>query len=387
MHFVTNRPVRIAVIGVGNAGGAHARDLSAGSVEGAELAAVCDVNPRALSAFTGIAKFVESEALIRSGLVDAVLIATPHYQHAPIAIDAICAGLHVISEKPLAVHKADAQRMLEAYERRPFASQIFGELFGLRFDARYAGLRSLIQTGELGELRRVQWTLTTPFRPEAYYRRSRWRGTWSGEGGGVLLNQCPHALDLWQWLFGMPERVRAFCRFGRFHEIEVEDDVTAHLEHSTGMSGVFVATTGEAPGIDRLEVVGDSATVVLDQERFELFRNNVAASEYSRTALGGRPSVTRREIVVENRGSSRLAVLDNCVRAMRGEAELEVPAADGISSVELANAMIYSTLREETVSLPLDAAAYDALLKELILESGGAAAHRRPVLTPRSKTR
>lgn len=378
--------VRIGVIGVGNAGGAHARDLAQGRIEAAELAAVCDVNPRALSTFAEVPLFAESEALIGSGLVDAVLIATPHYQHAPIAIDAISAGLHVITEKPLAVHKGDAQLMLQAYARRPVASQIFGELFGLRFDARYARLRSLIQGGELGELRRVQWTLTTPFRPEAYYRRSRWRGTWRGEGGGVLLNQCPHALDLWQWLFGMPERVRAFCRFGRFHDIEVEDDVTAYLEHAAGFSGVFVATTGEAPGIDRLDVVGDLATAVLDQYGCRLFCNNVPASEYSKTALGGRPSVVRRDLDVVARGSSRLAVLDNCVRAMRNEATLEVPAAEGIASVELANAMIYSTLKDETVELPLDAAAYGALLGELVLESRGPS--RRPAaLAPRSRSR
>ena len=222
--------VRMAVIGVGRMGAVHAEDLLAGKVTGAELVAVCDTNVDAVRRFPGVKGFTSSHDLIASGLADAVLIATPHYDHTPIAIDALGAGLHVLTEKPLAVHKADCQRMLSAYAERPKPGQIFAEMFNLRADPRFIKLRELIFAGQLGTLRRMNWIITDWFRTEAYYRSGGWRATWRGEGGGALLNQCPHNLDLWQWLFGMPSRVHAFCGFGRFHDIEVEDQVTAYLD-------------------------------------------------------------------------------------------------------------------------------------------------------------
>src|SRR5450432_827706 len=279
-----NRSVRVAVVGVGSMGAVHARALAAGSISRATLIAVCDSDPEALARFPGVKAFATSRALIASGLVDAVVVATPHYDHTPISIAALAAGLHVLTEKPLAVHKADCQQMLTAFEHRPKPGQVFAEMFNQRTDPRFIKLRELIRSGELGTLRRMNWIITDWFRTEAYYRSGGWRATWRGEGGGALLNQCPHQLDLWQWLFGMPKRVHAFCGFGTFHDIEVEDKVTAYLEYEHGTSGVFVTTTGEAPGTNRLEVAGDLGKVILDATGLQFTRNEVSMTDFLKSS-------------------------------------------------------------------------------------------------------
>jgi predicted dehydrogenase len=363
--------VRVGVIGLGNMGRVHALELHAGHVPRAELGAICDVEPAAFEAFAGVPHFSDSSELLRSGLVDAVLVATPHYDHTPISVEALGLGLHVLSEKPLAVHKADCELMLEAYRRRPNPEQVFGEMFNQRLDPRYQKLRALVQGGELGRVHRITWIITDWFRSEEYYRASGWRATWRGEGGGVLLNQCPHNLDLWQWIFGMPKRVRAFCGFGRFHEIEVEDDVTAYFEYEDGATGVFVTSTGEAPGTNRLEVAGDRGKIVLEGGALQFTRNEVSAREYSRTTRErfSAPPIWNVQVPLPSSSPQHLGILQNFVRAILDGEPLVAPAVEGIHSVELANAIIYSALQAETVSLPLDSAAYAAELERLIVES------------------
>ena len=361
-------PVRIAVVGVGNVGGAHARELGSGKVRGALLSAVCDTSADARSRFPGVPGFESQDQLLSAGLADAVLIATPHYAHTPLAIQALAAGLHVLVEKPLAVHKADALDMLAAYERRPNARQLFAEMLVLRSDPRFFRLRELIARGELGALGRIHWVITDCLRTDAYYRSSAWRATWRGEGGGVLLNQCPHQLDLWQWLFGMPTRVHAFCGFGRTHAIAVEDQVTAYLEYDSGESGVFVASTGEAPGSNRLEVVGDLATVVVEPRGLHVTRNGRSTLELLRSGPARLPpSTAATEFIPLAHGPSPLTgMIQNFVDAiLLGEA-LIAPAIEGLAGVELANAMIYSGITKQTVELPLDPALYMAELARLI---------------------
>jgi predicted dehydrogenase len=366
--------VRIGVLGSGHMGSQHAHNLLAGKVSGASLGAVSDPNAHKLEPFAQIACFRSSSELIRSGAVDAVLIATPHYDHAPLAIEALGQGLHVLVEKPLAVHKADCEKMLLAYERRPDRGQVFAEVFNQRADPRFGKLRSLIQGGELGPVRRIAWTITDWFRGDAYYKQSRWRATWAGEGGGVLLNQAPHNLDLWQWIFGMPKRIRAFCGFGRFHDIEVEDQVTAYFEYASGTTGVFVTSTGEAPGTNRLEVAGDMGKIVLDADGIAFTRNQVPAPEYMRRtqALFSAPPVSHVPVPLPAGGQNQhLTLVQNFTDAIvRGE-PLIAPAVEGIHSVELANAMIYSSLHECTVELPLDAAVYARELDRLRNASRG----------------
>ncbi|HKO50049.1 MAG TPA: Gfo/Idh/MocA family oxidoreductase [Polyangiaceae bacterium] len=361
--------LRIAVVGVGNVGGSHARELSLGKVRNATLAAVCDSSPEAVARFPNVPCFASQTALLAEGLADAVLIATPHYDHTPLAIEALAAGLHVLVEKPLAVHQADALRMIAAYDQRPKQSQRFGEMLVLRSDPRFLHLRALIQNGELGALRRMHWVITDCLRTDAYYRSSGWRATWRGEGGGVLLNQCPHSLDIWQWLFGMPASVHAFCGFGRMHPIAVEDQVTAYLEYESGASGVFVASTGEAPGSNCLEVVGDLGKVVVERQGLKVTRNGSSTWELLRTGPARLPkaSAPTEDIPLVHGSSPLTGMIQNFVNAiLEGEA-LVAPAIEGLASVELANAMIYSGITKQTVALPLDPALYAAELARQIL--------------------
>ena len=350
-------------------GTAHGRNLLAGKVNGLELAAVADPDPSRHALFPTVPGFNTADDLIKSGTVDAILIATPHYDHVPLGVAGLDAGLHVLVEKPLAVYTADAQILLEARRRHPEA--IFAAMFNQRTDPRYRKVRELIQSGELGQLRRVTWIITDWFRTEAYYASGGWRATWSGEGGGVLLNQCPHQLDLWWWLFGAPQRVRAFCHLGKYHDIEVEDDVTAYLEYDSGLTGHFITTTGEHPGSNRLEISAERGRVVVEGDRVSWIRNAVETTAWSRTATGGfvGPDVWNVEIPTSGRGGQHVEVMQNFADAIRLGKPLLAPAEEGIHSVELANAMIYSGFLHETVNLPLDASAYAAHLKQLIAGS------------------
>jgi predicted dehydrogenase len=246
-------------------------------------------------------------------------------------------------------------------------------MFNQRTDPRYLKLRAMVRGGKLGKIRRINWIITDWFRPEAYYRHAGWRATWAGEGGGVLLNQCPHNLDLFQWIFGMPAKVRGFCQFGRYHHIEVEDDVTAYFEYADGTTAVFIASTGEAPGTNRLEVMGDGGRLVLEGGRLEFLRNEVSAAVFSRQSKEKfkAPPLRRIEVPLPpGTGEQHLGILKNFVRAIRRGEKLIAPAGEGLHSVELANAIILSALENRTVDLPLSAPRYARLLASL--------AHRSP---------
>jgi predicted dehydrogenase len=362
------KEVRVGIIGLGNMGSAHARSLLEGKIPRAVLTAVGDFVPTATARFPGVPAFTESEALLRSGLIDAVLIATPHFSHTSDGIAALKAGLHVLVEKPISVHKADCERLIAAFQP---GKQIFAAMFNQRTDPLYAKLRDLIQSGELGALRRIQWTVTNWFRPQAYYNSGGWRATWAGEGGGVLLNQCPHNLDLWQWLFGMPAHVRAFATLGRYHAIEVEDDVTAYFQYRDGTTGVFITSTGEAPGTNRLEVAAERGRVVIENDQIAFTRNEIPMSEFSRTTTKqfDRPPTCDVAIPIHGRAPQHNGILTNFVDAILDGASLLAPATEGIHSVELANAMLLSSLENETVSLPLDATRYEKMLMRKIAES------------------
>ena len=365
------KTVKLGIIGVGNMGNGHITNIEAGKCPGIELVALCDRDASRLQAHANYRHFSDSKELIRSGAVDAVLIATPHYDHTTIGIDALKNGLHVMVEKPISVHKADCERLIKAYKDRPKKKQVFSAMFNQRTNPNFQKVRELLQSGELGELRRVNWIITTWFRSEAYYASGGWRATWGGEGGGVLLNQCPHQLDLLQWITGMPSKVHAFCRFGQWHDIEVEDDVTAYLEYPNGATGVFVTTTGETPGTNRLELVCEKGRVVVEGGKITWTRNTIEMSKYSKTTPTGfgRPDVWNIDIPVQGGGSAHAGVLQNFAEAITSGAKLLAPAVEGINSVELANAMLLSTWTNKAVELPLSGAAYERLLKNKIKNS------------------
>ncbi len=362
------KTVRLGIVGLGNIGRYHAEYLAQGKVARAQLTAVCDAYA-ALDRYASLQTFAQPEALFQSGAVDAVIIATPHYQHTTLGMAALEAGLHVMVEKPISAHKADAERLLAAAARRP--QQVFAGMFQLRTEPRYGKIRQLIRSGELGEIVRLSWIITDWYRTDAYYASGGWRATWKGEGGGVLLNQCLHNLDVLGWLFGLPARVRGFCQLGRFHAIEVEDNVTAYLEYPNGATGVFVTSTGEAPGTNRFEIAGTRGRVVLEQNRLTFVRNEADMIEFSRTAKVGfaKPEVWVAEIPFQDAALPHAIVMQNFVDAILDGTPLLAPGAEGMHSVELANAMLYSSLQNRTIDLPLDAAAYERALQQLIAES------------------
>lgn len=361
------RTVRLGIVGVGSMGGVHARAILDGKVPGMTLTAICDANPSAAAArFPEVPVFSKTSEMYAADLVDAVLIATPHYTHTEIGIEALKRGLHVLIEKPISVHKADCLRLLDAYD--PAKGTIFAAMFNQRTDPRYTKLRQLIQSGELGEVQRINWVITDWFRTEAYYQSGGWRATWAGEGGGVLINQCPHQLDLWQWMFGMPDAVTASCQLGRFHQIEVEDSVTAILEYTNGTQGVFVTTTGEAPGENRLTVACDRGLVVVGRDSIQLTRNEFSAAEYSRTTSlrSAPPPIWEITIPTGSGGEQHLGVLKNFAGAIMHDEPLLAPAHEGIHSVELGNAMLLSSLKSRRQPLPMDAAEFEFELSALI---------------------
>jgi predicted dehydrogenase len=361
--------VRLGIIGMGNIGQHHYGYLSAGKVSGAELVAVSDAIASKLDRYKPLRIFTSGEELIDSGLVDAVIIATPHYQHTTLGIAALNKGVHAMVEKPISAHKADAERLIASHKRKP--ETVFAGMFQLRAEPRYLKIQKLIQSGELGEIVRMSWIMTDWFRTEAYYASGGWRATWKGEGGGVLLNQCLHNLDVMQWLLGMPARVRGFCQLGRFHQIEVEDNVSAYLEFPNGATGTFVSSTGEAPGTNRFEIAGTRGKLLLERDKLTFTRNEADMIQFSRTAKVGfaKPDVWHAEIPFENAPNPHAILVENFVNSILNGEPLIAPGEEGIHSVELANVILYSSLMEETIELPMDSAAYERKLNQLIADS------------------
>ena len=362
--------VRIGIVGMGNMGKYHADYLIKGKVAHAELSAVCSTSPEKLSAYKDpVAVFGKGEEMIRSGSIDAVLVATPHYQHTSLGICAIENGIHLMVEKPISAHKADAERLIEVSTQHP--DIVFGGMFQLRTEPRYLKLKKLIADGDLGDIVRINWIITDWFRTEAYYASGGWRATWKGEGGGVLLNQCLHQLDALQWLVGMPSKVRSFAQCGRFHDIEVEDNVTAYLEYPNGATGVFISSTGEAPGSNRFEIAGTRGRVVLENDQIKFTRNESCMLEHSKNSPIGfsKPEVWEVDIPFGNAELPHAILMRNFVGAIRNKTPLIAPGVEGIHSVELANVLLYSSLVDQTINLPMDGAAFEAKLQQLIDES------------------
>ena len=363
--------VRIGIIGLGNIGQIHVNNLLESKVPRGVLTAVGDAFPDKLPEYEakGLKTFDSGEALIGSGEIDALIVATPHFQHTTLGIAALEAGLHVMVEKPISAHKADAERLIAAANARPELT--FSGMFQMRVEPRYQKLRKLVRDGELGDLIRVIWIMTDWFRAEAYYQSSDWRATWKGEGGGVLLNQCLHQLDALQWIVGMPSKVQSHVGIGRHHDIEVEDDVTCYMEYANGANGAFITSTGETPGSNRFEIAGTKGRALLENDRLIVTRNEVASDEWSRTSKIGfkQPESTVEEIPIPGADNAHAQLIANFVNAILDGEALIAPGASGIGSVELANVMVYSGLLDQAVDLPMDSAAWEFKLNELIANS------------------
>ena len=363
--------VRIGIIGVGGMGSFHASYLAKGEVAGAQLTAVCDIDPRRLDAAKqmkgDLRTFDSADALFAANCVDAVMIATPHYFHPPLAIQAFQNGCHALSEKPAGVYTKQVREMNEAATK---SGKVFGVMFNQRTQGIHQKMRDLVAGGEVGEIHRVAYTITGWLRNQSYYNSGGWRATWSGEGGGVLINQCPHNLDLWQWICGTPSRIFAVCGFGKYHDIEVEDDVTALVEYPNGATGVFITTTGEAPGVGALDVIGDRGRLLMQDGKITFWRTKGSVREHIRTCPGGfdGPEVWKCEIPAGG-GDEHIGITRNWVNAIRTGSPLIAPGQEGIKSLQISNAMHLSAWTGAWVDLPVDEERYYALLQEKIRNS------------------
>ncbi len=363
--------VRIGIIGFGGMGSFHGRYLSAGKIDNATLAAVCDVNPQRLDAAAemygdDVQRFSDADELLDADVVDGVIIATPHYFHPPIAMAALQRGTHVLSEKPAGVYGKQVRKLNDAAAQ---SDAVFAVMFNQRCRPVHQKIKELIDSGELGEILRTNWIITDWFRTQSYYDGGGWRATWEGEGGGVLLNQCPHNLDLWQWFCGMPKRVRAFCAFGKYHDIEVEDDVTAYVEYENGATGLFITTTGEAPGTNRLEITGERGKLVLEGGQLTFWRNREECSTFLRQSKSGFAKPECWECNVPAGGQidqEHTEVTRRWVAKIRGEGELIANGEEGINSLQLSNAMLLSAWTDSWIDIPVNEDTYYQMLQQKI---------------------
>lgn len=352
-------------------GKGHAQYLIEGQVKGAVLAAVSDVRPESLELAKQtwgdqLLTYASASEMFRSGEIDGVLICTPHYDHPKMTIEALEAGLHVLVEKPAGVYTKQVRVMNEVAAK---SGKVFGIMYNQRTNPLYAKLKELISSGELGEVRRTNWIITNWYRPQAYYNSGGWRATWAGEGGGVLINQDPHQLDLWQWTTGlMPKRIRAFCGFGKHRSIEVENDVTAYVEYENGATGVFVTSTYECPGTNRFEISGDRGKIVIENDRMTFWRLRQLESEFNRTNTDSfaQPECWQFDIPITPGGAQHKEITQDWTNAILHGKPLLAPGEEGIKGLTISNAMLLSTWIDDWVELPINEDLFYEKLQERI---------------------
>lgn len=369
--------VRLGIIGVGNMGMPVSRVVGVEKqCPEIELAAICDISEErrswAAKEFEGknVAVFADAEEMMKSGLVDAVYIATPHYDHPILAMKAFGYRLHVMCEKPAGVFTKIVREMNEAAEK---AGVKFGIMFQSRTIPAFKKLKQLIDSGEYGQIRSVNWLITSWYRSQSYYDSGSWRATWAGEGGGVLLNQCPHNLDILQWICGMPEEITAKCSVAQWHDVEIEDDVVAMLQYKNGALGTFITSTGIAPGTNRLEIATDKGTLIVENA-YKLIVNELdqMEQEYAKMKRGSfsTPKVTKIEydFYHEKLGGHAL-VLNAFAGAILHGTELVANGYEGINELTLSNAMYLSDWTGSAIRLPMDEDLFYEELKKRIATS------------------
>ena len=364
--------VRYGIIGFGNIGNAHF-DIQQG-LENAELVAISDINPSRLESAKEkggdkLKYFSNNEEMMKSGLIDAIIIATPHYVHPEIAIMGFENGLHVLTEKPAGVYTKQVNEMNEAAAK---SDKLFGISFQNRFIPAYQKIHEMVASGVLGEICNVNIVVTDWFRTQTYYDSGTWRATWAGEGGGVLINQCPHNMDLWQWWLGMlPTKVTAFTHEGKWHDIEVEDDVTAYVEYANGANGVFVTSTGTYPNTNRVEIQGDLGKIIFENGKLIHQKSKESASKFLKESesLWNNPGMDEFEIECEPAGELHKKLVQNFTNAILGKEELYIPGTEGIKGLTISNAIHLSGWLGKTIELPLDEEMFLSELNKKIASS------------------
>ena len=372
MSELNSSKVRLGIVGVGNMGSGHIANILAGRCPEIEVAAVADINPARLeyakSKIPEVAVFNTAEEMLDSGLIDAAIIAVPHYFHPKYVMECFKRGIHVMCEKPAGVYTKQVKEMNEAAKS---AGVVFGMMFNQRTDCLYRKMRELVQSGKYGNIRRTNWIITNWYRPQAYYDSGAWRATWSGEGGGVLLNQCPHNLDLWQWICGMPKKVYTRMYFGKWHDIEVEDDVTTFVEYPNGATGTFITSTGDAPGSNRFEITMDGARIIADGRKLLLTELEMPEPEFTRVnkSAFAAPHCTTVEVETDGKNEQHSGVLNAFAGAiLRGE-PLVAGGEEGIKGLTISNAMHLSAWLGKEIEIPFDDELYYSELMKRVKTS------------------
>lgn len=385
--------IRLGIIGIGAQGGSYANILTGKKFFGMEspkpehvdLGALCDIDEKVEAKckeeFPGVPFFKDYKEMIESGLVDAVVTTVPHYLHPEMAIYALDHGIHALVEKPAGVYTKQVREMNEFAATK--SDLVFGIMFNQRTNLLYQKIKALIDSKELGEIRRTNWIINSWWRPDSYYKQSDWRATWGGEGGGVLVNQAPHQLDLWQWICGMPKKIYAKIEYGSHRDIIVDNDVTAIADYGNGATGVFVTCTHDAIGTDRLEIDLDGGKIVVeDSKTATVYRMNKSENEMNQTmSMVEVAQLTRGNSagglftteVIENMdgwGVQHSTVMENFAVAILEKKPLLAPGSDGIHGVMLANAILLSSWLGKEVELPLNEEEYLAELNKKIAEEG-----------------
>lgn len=370
--------VRVGIIGIGNMGSAHLDCIYKQEIKGMQVTAVCDTAPERCryvqENYPGVAVYDTDAAFFSDAPVDAVIVATPHKSHAQLGIAALEHGLHLLVEKPEDVSVSKAHALNVAAKR---SGKVFGIMFNQRTNPLFAKARELVKSGQLGGLRRSVWIITNWYRTQSYYNSGGWRATWDGEGGGVLLNQAPHNLDLWQWICGMPESITAFCDVAKYHKIEVEDDVTIFARYPGGATGTFITSTGEFPGTNRLEISGDLGKLVLENGKLKWWKLARSVQETIRESAEMSASIPMdyTELTPDAPETAHRGILQNFADAILHGVPLLAPGEEGVHELMISNAAYYSSWNGNMeIHLPLDAANFDALLEQHIRQRTSAAA-------------
>lgn len=353
----------------------HCRDIN--DLENAELAAVCDIEKErseSLAGEFGCTSFTSAEDMMDSCELDGIIIATPHFDHLPLSRAAFKRGIHVLTEKPVGVHVKDVNAMIQAWKdgRKSNKDLVFAAMFQQRTQGIAKKIKELLDTGELGKLIRTTWIITDWYRTQAYFNSGGWRATWKGEGGGVLMNQCPHQLDMYQWFVGCPDRAFGMVSLGKYHDIEVEDEVTAYFEYDNGMVGHFITSTGEAPGSNRLEIVGEFGKLIWEADKLIFHKNKISLLDHMATAEGGfeKPECIVSEITVSEKGGEHKLIIQNFCNTILGKEELIAPAEEGLHSIAMNNAIMLSSFEKRYIEIPTDENLFAEKLKDLQAKSG-----------------
>lgn len=366
--------IRLGIIGVGNMGFSHAKKVQEGKCPDMELTAIADINSERLewvkeNLDAGVVCFDDAMKMLDSGLIDACIVAVPHYEHTKYAIECMKKGIHTMVEKPAGVYTKQVRAMNEEADKHK--DVIFGMMFNQRTNGVYRKLREFVKSGKYGEIRRTNWIVTDWYRPQCYYDSGNWRATWSGEGGGVLLNQCPHNLDLMQWICGMPKKIDARIYYGKWHDIEVEDDVSAFLEYSNGATGVFVTSTGDAHGTNRFEIQMDKAKFIVENGKLMMEEYEITEQEFSKTSNNSFDTVpsTVTEVKIEGENPQHVGVLNAWANAILRSGELVADGREGINGLTLSNAMHLSSFLNKTIEIPFDEDLYYTELMQRVSNS------------------